>query len=131
MATKKADSEQDPKAPEGTEPVQEQSASEPDTTQSDVSQLADEVLGGRWGEHHVARKGLADAGHDATAVLSAVNRRISAGAPSAYKPTAVGLVEQVRNGEWGPDKGLDQRLTAAGFSSAAVAEVRRSLSTKE
>lgn len=129
MATKKVETdttEQDPKAPEGTEPVQEQSAPE-----SDVSQLADEVLGGRWGDHHVARKGLADAGHDATAVLSAVNRRISAGAPSAYKPTAVGLVEQVRNGEWGPDKGLDLRLTAAGFSSAAVAEVRRNLSAKE
>lgn len=105
-------------------PVPEQSVTEEQTTSGkSVEQLVNEVLGGRYGDHNTARKRLADEGHDVAAVMSGVNIRISAGAPHAYKPTAIGLLQQVREGEWGDSRGLAQRLTGAGFSKPAVDEV--------
>jgi len=122
-ATSKASSDNtDPITDEA--PMQEQSVTESETSgDKSVEFLVDEVLGGRYGDHHAARQRLIDEGHDASAVISGVNARIAAGAPSAYKLTAVGLLKQVQDGEWGESRGLAQRLTAAGFSKPAVDEV--------
>lgn len=90
-----------------------------------IEGLAEEVLGGRWGDHHSARIALTEAGHEASKVLTRVNQRIAGGAPSAYPAETINLLQEVQDGEWGPEKGLYQRLTAAGFSPAAVEAVRR------
>lgn len=120
----------DEPTPEGAvaEPVQEQSATEPETSGgNNLDNLINEVLGGRYGDHNAARQRLTDEGHDATAVLAGVNRRIAGGAPHAYQVSGVHLLEQVRDGEWGEDKGLRQRLTAAGFSKPDVDKVLNQL----
>jgi len=86
-------------------------------TESNVDQIAHEVLTGVWGSYDGLRDRLSEAGHDASAVFTKVNQRLTRGAPSAYKPSALDLAEQVQNGEWGEEKGLKQRLAAAGFAS--------------
>lgn len=126
--TKTATDDSTPDA-EDAQPTPDQSATEPTTSGGKTTeQLVNEVLGGRYGDHGNARKQLADEGHDAVAVLAGVNQRIAAGAPHAYKPTAVGLVKQVQDGEWGDRRGLEQRLSAAGFGQPAVTEVMNALS---
>lgn len=124
MPTSKKTADNVDPTPEDSQPVQEQSAPVAETPGGKtVEQLVDEVLGGRYGDHDTARKRLTEEGHDTTAVISAVNSRIAGGAPHSYKPTAVGLVKQVQDGEWGGSRGLAQRLAGAGFSSTAVNEV--------
>jgi len=101
----------------GTEPAADTSGGK------SVEQLVNEVLGGRYGDHDAARTRLNEEGYDAAAVLSGVNARLASGAPHAYAPTGVNLVQQVQNGEWGESKGLAQRLRGAGFSQPAINEV--------
>lgn len=116
--------QEDP-TPEGepTQPAEEQSTTEPQGSEGKtVDQLVAEVLGGRYGDHDAARNRLTEEGYDASAVLAGVNQRIAGGAPHAYKPTGVNLIQQIRDGEWGDAKGLEQRLSAAGFSQPAVSE---------
>jgi hypothetical protein len=135
MPTKKTDTpaadqpvqEQTSPTPESDQPVQEQTAPEPTFEQNLLDNVVEEVLGGRYGDPHTARTRLTEAGHDSSAVFAAVNERISRGAPSAYRPTAVDLLKQVQNGEWGDRRGLSRRLAAAGFGQAAINEVLTNL----
>jgi hypothetical protein len=127
----KAPDEQPPSDPTTTtetpdENTPEQSSAQ-QSEQMQVDLLAQEVLNGQWGDHMTARKRLTDAGHNASAIFTRVNARLANGAPSAYRPTAVGLVQQVKDGEWGAEKGLSQRLTGARFNSLVVAEVMEQL----
>jgi hypothetical protein len=92
-----------------------------------IEELASEVLRGHWGDYSVSRSRLNDAGHDSSVVLAAVNRRMAGGAPAAYRPTSIELLNQVRMGEWGTDRGLRERLNGAGFSAAVVEDVLRTL----
>ena len=92
-----------------------------------VGDVATEVLAGEWGDSLACRGRLDNAGYDSKAVMIAVNARLSKGAPGAYRPTPIGLLKQVQDGEWGDEKGLLSRLAGAGFSAAVVAEVLRNL----
>lgn len=108
---------------ETPETVNESQAPSTTLEETAFKNVVEDVLGGRFGDHFSARSRLTAFGHDATAVLAAVNTRISGGAPSAYRPSAIGLLQQVQDGEWGPRKGLAQRLSGAGFGQLAVNEV--------
>lgn len=121
-AAKAAQEDPTPEA-EAAQPAEEESTSEArDVQYEKYLSLVSEVLGGRYGDHDAARNRLTEEGYDASAVLAGVNQRIAGGAPHAYKPTGVNLIQQIRDGEWGDAKGLEQRLSAAGFSQPAVSE---------
>jgi len=115
--------------PESPAPAQPTPA--PDTTPpsdgKSNEQLAHEVLGGLWGEHEIARVNLEDAGHDVTAVFTLVNKRLAGGAPTAYEVSHINLPQRVKNGEWGSEKGLRQRLSAAGFTIPTITHVMNEL----
>jgi hypothetical protein len=90
-----------------------------DKPMKSIDDAANDVLKGTWGSYEGLRERLDDAGHDASAVLTKVNERLVRGAPSAFQPTALDIAESVRRGEWGPEKGLKQRLAAAGFGPSS------------
>jgi hypothetical protein len=93
-----------------------------------ISDLASEVLAGRWGNGEVRKRNLANAGHDWRAVQIEVNRRLGAGAPSANRPNMYELATQVIEGLWGNGEVRRQRLTGAGYNYELVqAEVNRRL----
>lgn len=90
--------------------------------------LAQEVLDGVWGSFHVSRNLLSASGHDATAVLTLVNDRLSKGAPSTYRPTARQLEKSIEDGEWGDvanQQVLRARLLGAGFKAEVVEDILR------
>lgn len=92
-----------------------------------VGEVASEVLQGLWGDFSVSRERLDNAGHDASAVLTKVNERLTRGAPSAHRATPDQVAEQIIRGEWGDSvKALDSRLLGAGYKAADVAEILRS-----
>lgn len=100
------------------------------TTESDsevelksVDVVANEVLRGSWGSYDGLRDRLGDAGYNATEILTKVNYRLSRGAPSAYRASAFELAQQVQNGEWGEERGLQRRLESAGLSSVDAMSV--------
>lgn len=92
-----------------------------------VDDLTTQVLAGMWGDAIACRGRLDSAGYDSKEVLTKVNERLSKGAPGAYRPSPIGLLKQVRDGEWGDEKGLLGRLAGAGFGAHVVAEVLRNL----
>jgi hypothetical protein len=96
-----------------------------------VSQLADEVIAGKWGNGDVRKARLRAAGYDSAAVQAEVNRKLGAGSsappPSAGKSVGE-LAQEVLEGRWGNGDDRRNRLTAAGHDYNAVqAEVNRRL----
>lgn len=141
MATKKAADDQakgstdetpevppavDPQATNPTDPKVDIPV-EPPAQGKSVDDIAGEVLAGNWGDSLACRGRLDGAGYDSKAVMVRVNERLSKGAPGAYRPSPIGLLKQVQDGEWGDEKGIVPRLAGAGFSAAVVAEVVRNL----
>jgi outer membrane biosynthesis protein TonB len=93
-----------------------------------VEVLASEYLSGHWGDYKTSYEMLQSAGYDPRAVHTEVNRRLAAGAPSAYKPTLREVGAQAIRGEWGDDTVIEKRLEAAGHNVKEVAsEVDRQL----
>lgn len=93
-----------------------------------VEVLANEVLQGRWGDGRLVRQRLRDAGHDASAVQTEVNRRLSDGAPSAYTVDTREVAAQVIRGEWGDESVQQSNLERAGYNWREVnAEVYKQL----
>lgn len=111
--------------PEQSAPTPEvqQPTSEPTVEQISLGNVVEDVLGGQFGDHFVARSRLKEAGHNPQVVMTAVNKRLSKGSPSAYRPSALGLLKAVKDGEWGDQKGLPQRLAGAGFNQTVINEV--------
>lgn len=88
--------------------------------------VVSQVLNGEWGNYEVLRDRLEAAGYNSTSVLTLVNDRLVRGAPSAYRPNALQLADQVARGEWGGEKGLRQRIEKAGFTYIDVlTQIRR------
>lgn len=93
-----------------------------------VSQLAQEVLNGYWGNGDERRRRLTEAGYNYDAVQSEVNRRLGSGAPTAHRPTLREVVDAVIRGDYGNGAERQRRLAAAGWNYTEVqAEVNRRL----
>jgi hypothetical protein len=97
-----------------------------------LSQLADEVIAGHWGNNPQRAHALRAAGHDPAAVQAEVNRKLGGNvggvpAPPARK-TNTQLADEVLAGHWGNGEDRERRLTQAGYHYAAIqAEVNRRL----
>jgi hypothetical protein len=91
-----------------------------------VSQLADEVLAGKWGNGDTRRSLLKKAGHNPDAVQAEVNRKL--GIIKPQRKSNAQLANEVILGKWGNGDTRKSRLRAAGYDPAAVqAEVNRKL----
>ena len=97
-----------------------------------VSQLAEEVIAGSWGNNPERAHRLRAAGYDPAAVQAEVNRKLSGGGsapPPPPRKTNEQLADEVLKGLWGNGDDRERRLTAAGYHYDAVqAEVNRRLS---
>lgn len=92
-----------------------------------VSQLADEVIAGAWGNDPQRTQRLLAAGHDANAVQAEVNRRFAGGgsAPKPAAKTVAQLADEVIAGKHG--NGADRQRSLGSQYAAVQAEVNRRL----
>lgn len=109
-------------------------APKPSTPSKTVSQVADEVIAGKWGNGSDRVAKLKAAGYDADAVQAEVNRKLGAGTASKpavsapAKKSVSQIADEVIAGKWGNGSDRTSKLKAAGYDAAAVqAEVNRKL----
>lgn len=89
-----------------------------------VSQLADEVIAGHWGNNPDRANRLRAAGYDPNAVQAEVNRKLSGGsAPPPARKTNEQIADEVLRGMWGNGDDRRRRLTEAGYHYDAVQAV--------
>lgn len=104
----------------GNTPVQ------PSKPNKSVTEIAKEVIAGKWGNGDDRKNRLQSAGYDFNAVQNEVNRLLS-GAPArpTLKPVNE-IAREVLRGEWGNGSDRKSRLESAGYDYNAVqAEVNR------
>lgn len=87
-----------------------------------VSQIADEVIAGNWGNNPERANRLRAAGYDPAAVQAEVNRKLGGGGSPAPAPgdSYSKVVDEVLAGTWGNNPERAQRLTAAGYDANHV-----------
>jgi hypothetical protein len=93
-----------------------------------ISQLADEVIAGSWGNNPDRANRLRAAGYDPAAVQAEVNRKIGGNvggvpAPVPARKTNEQLAQEVLNGAWGNGDERERRITEAGYNYVAVQAV--------
>lgn len=89
-----------------------------------VSQLADEVIAGHWGNNPDRANRLRAAGYDPNAVQAEVNRKLGGGsAPPPARKTNEQIADEVLRGMWGNGDDRRRRLTEAGYHYDAVQAV--------
>lgn len=88
-----------------------------------VSELAQEVLDGKWGNGEERKQKLTQAGYNYNAVQSEVNRLL---APA--KKSNEEIAREVIQGKWGNGAARKQRLTAAGYNYSIIQAIVNKLS---
>ena len=82
-----------------------------------VSDIAAEVVAGKWGNGEERRKRLTAAGYDYSAVQSVVNGKLQ---PAKAQKAVSQIASEVIAGKWGNGAERRERLTAAGYNYSAV-----------
>ncbi|QBZ73568.1 glycoside hydrolase [Streptomyces phage RosaAsantewaa] len=89
-----------------------------------VSQIASEVIDGKWGNGNERKSKLKKAGYDPAKVQAEVNRLLGV----KTKKTVSQMATEVIDGKWGVGSVRKDRLTRAGYNYEAIqAEVNRRL----
>lgn len=93
-----------------------------------VSQLAKEVIEGKWGNGDARKSKLEAAGYDYSAVQAKVNEMLGASGSKEAKKSVSTIAKEVIAGEWGNGNDRKKKLEAAGYDYDDVqAEVNRQL----
>jgi hypothetical protein len=92
-----------------------------------ISQIADEVIAGKWGNGDFRMTRLRNAGYDPAAVQAEVNRKLGGGdrppTPPPARKSIDQIAQEVLNGAWGNGDERKQRLGAAGYDYDAVQRI--------
>jgi len=100
-----------------------QSTSTPQTTsRKSNEEIANEVIGGKWGNGDARKTALTNAGYDFSAIQSIVNEKLT-GKKEESKPTLKSIDEvakEVIAGQWGNGQDRFNKLAAAGYDGNAV-----------
>lgn len=97
------------------------------TAKKTVSELAYEVLAGKWGTGDARKNALTNAGYSYAEVQAKVNE-ICSGKTSSPKKSVAVVAKEVIAGEWGNGDERKSRLKAAGYDASEVQkEVNRQL----
>ena len=83
-----------------------------------ISEVAQEVIQGAWGNGDARKQALTAAGYDYSAVQTEVNRILGGGSSSLKSVNEV--AKEVIAGKWGNGDARKQALTSAGYNYAAV-----------
>lgn len=104
------------------EVIIEKSGAKREASTKTVSQIAQEVIAGKWGNGEERRTRLTNAGYDYKEIQSEVNGILSA----PTNKTVSQIAAEVIRGEWGNGAERRERLSAAGYNYSAVqAEVNK------
>ena len=97
------------------------------TKKKSVSEIAKEVVSGKWGNGEERKKKLTAAGYNYNSVQAEVNKLVL----SSKKKSVNELAKEVIAGKWGNNPQREKKLKAAGYNYEAVqAEVNRILQHK-
>ena len=94
---------------------------EPVATTKTVTQLAREVLKGKWGNGAERKKRLTAAGYDYNAVQKEVNRLCNSSKPT--KKSNEEIAKEVTKGKWGNGQDRKNRLKEAGYDPSAIQKI--------
>ena len=90
-----------------------------------ISEIAKEVIAGKWGNGDERKKKLTAAGYDYNAVQTEVNKQLST---NSSKKSVTAIAKEVIAGKWGNGMTRRLKLTKAGYNYAEVQkEVNRLL----
>ena len=103
------------------------STSKPSTSgKKTVSEIADEVIAGKWGNGDARKNALTAAGYDYSEVQAAVNAKVSGGNSASAKKSNAEIAKEVITGKWGNGNDRKAKLEAAGYDYDAIqAEVNK------
>lgn len=103
------------------EPVAKPVVSKPVEAKT-ITQIAREVLKGKWGNGSARKANLTAAGYDYTAVQKEVNRLCNSSntTTTTTKKTNEQIAKEVIQGKWGNGTDRKNRLTAAGYDYNAI-----------
>ena len=87
-----------------------------------VTQLAQEIIDGKWGNGQERKEKLAQAGYDYNAVQAEVNKLVNAKSAPAKKSNEE-IAREVIAGEWGNGSERKQRLAAAGYNYSDIQKI--------
>ena len=94
-----------------------------------VTEIAKEVLAGKWGNGDERKAALKNAGYDYNAVQAKVNELAKGGTASKPSKSVSEVAKEVISGKWGNGTDRENKLKAAGYDADAVQkEVNRQLS---
>lgn len=82
-----------------------------------VTEIAKEVIDGKWGNGSARKQNLIDAGYDYSTVQAKVNELLSG---KATRKTVTEIAKEVIAGKWGNGATRKRKLTEAGYDYAAV-----------
>jgi hypothetical protein len=91
-------------------------------TKKTVSELAKEVLDGKWGNGADRKKNLTEAGYDYSKVQAEVNK-LANGTTAPAKKSNEEIAKEVIAGEWGNGADRKKRLTAAGYNYSTIQKI--------
>ena len=91
-----------------------------------VTEVAKEVIAGKWGNGDARKTALTNAGYDYSAVQSAVNSLLKGQTVTPSKSVAE-VAQEVINGQWGNGEDRKNKLTAAGYDYSEVQQKVNSL----
>lgn len=101
------------------------------TEKKSVSEVAAEVIAGKWGNGDARKSALEAAGYNYSEVQAAVNAKLSGSTPTAAKKSVSEIAKEVIAGKWGNGDDRKKKLSAAGYDYNTVQkEVNRQLSGK-
>lgn len=88
----------------------------PDAIKLSITEVAKEVIEGKWGNGQERKDRLTSVGYDYYEVQKEVNRILKSG----YEKTIETIAKEVIEGRWGNGKERKDRLTEAGYDYKAV-----------
>lgn len=87
-----------------------------------VTELAKEVMAGKWGNGEERKKKLTAAGYNYSAVQAEVNKLVN-GTSAPAKKTNEEIAKEVIAGKWGNGTERKNKLTAAGYDYSAIQKI--------
>lgn len=93
-----------------------------------VSEIADEVIAGKWGNGEARKNAITAAGYNYSEVQAAVNAKLSGSGTTASKKSNAEIAKEVIAGKWGNGTDRKKKLEAAGYEYMAIqAEVNKQI----
>lgn len=104
------------------------SASSSTSPKKSVSEIADEVIAGKWGNGDARKNAITAAGYNYSEVQAAVNAKLSGSSTTTSKKSNAEIAKEVIAGKWGNGTDRKKKLEAAGYNYMTIqAEVNKQL----